>query len=240
MRQLPPRLAPFVRSVWLDDGAARLHAFWAAHRRAEPGRTVLLFPGSIGNASHEGDTMAFLFSRGANVLAVDYPGYGLSPGKTSETGMRAVAGIGWRFLTGERGVRPQELLVFGRSLGGAVALELAAREPARGVVVHGAFPSVPDVAADRYPFLPVRPFCLFRFDTRRAAASVRCPVVFIHGRDDRQVPIRLGRQCYERVRSPKRFVEVPGGHRGAAWTRQPGVAAALEDLWAGRLGLTDA
>ena len=229
----PPSLAKHVERIWLELPDGKIHAWWVAST-PESNRAVLLLPGAIGNFSHEILTMEFVRSLGASVLALDYPGYGMSQGKPSERGVYSAAERGWQFLTRDKGFSPGQILIWGRSLGGVAALRLAADIPCRGLVVHNGFASIPDVAAARYPFFPVRPFCLLRFNARPAARRVSCPTLFIHARQDEAIPLRLGKRCFELISAPKQFLEVPGTHGGGAWAQITAVRSRLEDLWSGQ------
>lgn len=230
---VPLALEEHLERLWLATPSGDLRAWWVEGPTGSE-RVVLLFPGAIGNVSHESHTIEYFRNCGASVLAIDYPGYGESGGDPSERAFYQAADAAFRFLTQKRGAASSEIVVFGRSLGSVLALHVSARAACRGVILHSSFLSIPDVAASRYPFLPVRPFCLIRFQARAAAESVRSPVLFIHAEHDRAVPLRLGRRCYSRVRAPKRFLVVPGGHAGALWTSVPMVRTALEELWSGQ------
>jgi hypothetical protein len=234
-------LAKAVEAVTLETPAGTLRGWWVRRPNGGPAqrggapRTVYLLPGAVGNISHDAESIAFLFSMGASVLAIDYPGYGESTGRPSEKSFNMAADAGWNYLTTRLAARPEQTLLVGRSLGSVLALGLAARQQVRGLVIHGAFTSLPDVAAAHYPFLPARILCFIRFPAQAAARSLRCPVLFVHGRDDRVVPLSLGRRCYDVVSTPKQLIVVPGGHGGASWTLDPAVRQAMEGLWSGQV-----
>ncbi len=232
MLPLPARLAERATRVSVPTKHGEVKGWWVeGDARSE--RVVLLLPGSIGNVSHEIETMAFVLEQGASVLAVDYPGFGESEGRPSEQGVYDAARATFHFLTRERGVASNNVVLFGRSLGGAPAMQLAASEPCRGLILHSCFLSIPDVAAQRFPLLPVRPFCLIRFDARRSVRNIRCSTLFIHSREDRVIPFRLGQHCFARLHAPKRLLDVAGDHGGAVWTHDPRVAEAMQQLWSG-------
>jgi pimeloyl-ACP methyl ester carboxylesterase len=236
MLPLPYELAGLTRVVSIPSTAGTLRGWWATaagSARERVDGAILFFPGAFGNLSHDVESIAFLARTGASVLAVDYPGYGQSDGKPSERALYAAAEATWSYLTDDLAVDPRRVVFVGRSLGSILAMRMAANVGAKGLVVHSAFPSIPHVAAKRYPFFPVRPFCFIRFDARVHAGRVRCPTLFVHGRDDRWVPCELARRCYRAIRAPKRFALVPEGHRGAAWTKVPAVREALDQLWSG-------
>ena len=109
---------------------------------------------------------------------------------------------------------PERIILFGRSLGGAVAAELASRKRAAGLIVESTFTSVPDMAATLYPWLPVRLLCRFRYDVRAAIAKARCPVLVIHSRDDEIIPYAHGQQLYHAAPKPKTMLTISGDHNG--------------------------
>jgi fermentation-respiration switch protein FrsA (DUF1100 family) len=152
---------------------------------------------------------------GLGVLAVDYRGYGQSEGEPSEAGLYLDAQAAYRHLTGALGVPAARVLIYGFSLGSAVAIDLATRVPAAGLMVEGAVLSVPDRGAELYPFLPAHWLARNRFASVDKIARVTMPKLFIHARDDVDIPITHGRRLYELARPPRTFQEVTGGHASA-------------------------
>lgn len=200
-----------------EDGET-LHAWWLP---ATPARgTVLLFHGNAGNISHRLDYARMFRGLGYNTLLVDYRGYGKSTGKPSEEGTYRDAAAAWQWLTGTRGVPAREIVVFGESLGGGVACWLARHRPVAALVLASTFTSVPDMAAEVYPFLPVRLISRFSYDTRECLAHVKAPVLVVHSPRDDIIPYAHGRKLYEAAREPKEFLEIAGGHNdGFVFTR---------------------
>jgi fermentation-respiration switch protein FrsA (DUF1100 family) len=190
--------------------AESLHAWFVPASRAEG--TLLFFHGNAGNISHRLDSIALFHDLGLNVLILDYRGYGLSTGKPSEQGTYLDARAAWEYLTAERALQPGSIVVFGRSLGGAVASWLAARVEPGGLVLESTFTSVPDLGAQLYPWLPVRLLSRLRYDSRTNLARVHAPVLVIHSRDDEIIPVRHGRELFAAANEPKSFLELRGGH----------------------------
>ncbi len=176
--------------------------------------TVLLCHGNGGNLSHLLDSLQLFHKLDLNCFAFDYRGYGRSTGRPTETGTYLDAQAAYDWLRGPKGLRPDQIILFGRSLGGSIAAYLAGRVPCRGLVVESAFTSYLDIAARLYPYLPVRWFArfLYRYDTLGYLRDVRCPVLVIHSRDDELVPFEHGVRLFEAAHEPKRFVEVVGSH----------------------------
>lgn len=209
----------------------RIHGWWIP--APDSRRCFVCFTGSIGNMSHELHTLAFLRSHGANVLIVDYPGFGRSEGWATETGCYRAAAAAWDFATREKGIRAGEVILFGRSLGGTVAAWLAARHPDCGrLVIHSGFSSVPDVAAQNYPYFPVRYFCYIRFNTFRQLRKCRCPVVVMHPTADTIIPLRHGERILAAAPEPKSFIPLRGDHYGNEWQSTPGLRATFAELLA--------
>jgi len=174
--------------------------------------TVLFCHGNAGNVSHRMDTLRILRELGLNVLIFDYRGYGRSDGKPTEKGTYLDAEAAWQYLVERRGLSPKQIIVHGRSLGGAIAADLAARRQPAALIVESAFTSVPDLAAKLYPVYPVRLMSRFRYDTRRRIAEVGCPVLVAHSAEDEMIPFAHGRRLFEAAKEPKEFLELAGGH----------------------------
>jgi fermentation-respiration switch protein FrsA (DUF1100 family) len=174
--------------------------------------TVLICHGNAGNISHRLGTARLFLDLGCNVLLFDYRGYGLSDGQASEANAYADARASWDWLVGEKKARPGEIVIFGRSLGGAVAVELAGRVKCRGLILESTFTSVADMAGRLYPLLPVRFLVRTRFDSASRIGSLTCPILMAHSPTDEVVPYELGRKLFEAAGSRARFFDLEGGH----------------------------
>ena len=196
-------------SLLTDDGV-KLEGWFVPHEK--PRATLLFFHGNAGNISHRLDSLLLFNSLGLSVFIFDYRGYGASEGRPSEKGLYRDAMAAWRYLTEKRAIPGDEIILFGRSLGGAVAAYLAAEHAAMGVVLESTFTSVPDLAAELYPWLPVRWLSRYHYNTLERMSSMRNPVMIAHSRNDEIIPFRHGRLLFERVPEPKRFLELNGDH----------------------------
>jgi fermentation-respiration switch protein FrsA (DUF1100 family) len=176
------------------------------------GPTLLFFHGNAGNISHRLDSIQIFHELALNVLIIDYRGYGRSTGKPSEQGLYQDAEAAWNYLTKSRGIDAKEIVLFGRSLGGAVAIRLAAKTQPAAVVVESTFTSVPDMAAKLYPLLPVRWLARLDFNAQEYIRRIKSPVLILHSRDDEIVPFEHARSLYEAANEPKKLVEIYGGH----------------------------
>lgn len=181
-------------------------------------RVVLFFHGNAGNISHRLDSIRQFHALGLSVLIVDYRGYGRSGGRPSEAGMNRDALAAWDYLTGQMGIDPGDIIVFGRSLGGSVAAKLAASTEPLALVVESAFTSVPDIASELYPWLPARWLSRMRHATRDYVAKVRSPVLVIHSRDDEIIPFHHGERIFASAGQPRALLPLRGNHNDA-WLR---------------------
>jgi len=199
-------------SLTAEDGV-RIHAFYLPPPGV-PRWTVLLAHGNAGNMSHRLDRTLLLQSKlDAAVLLFDYRGYGRSEGSPDEEGTYRDARAAHRFLVEEKRVPPDRLVVFGESLGSAVALDLALSRPCRALVLESPFASVPAMARAVYPFLPLWPLVRTRYDNEAKAPRLTVPLLVLHGDRDEVVPFAQGRRVFEAAPGPKRFFAIPGaGH----------------------------
>jgi fermentation-respiration switch protein FrsA (DUF1100 family) len=202
--------------VFLSKDGIRLSA-WAipdtTHAADVP--WVLLLHGNGGNISGAGRFYALLQQTGVHILAVDYRGYGLSDGDPSEEGLSLDADAAYEYLRDKLEVPASHIVIFGRSLGAAVAVKLATSADAAGVILDGAFTSLVDRGSELYPFLPISLMLKDRYESIAIIDRVTMPKLFIHATDDEVVPIGHGRRLYVQAKEPKQFLEVTGGHEGA-------------------------
>lgn len=183
-----------------------------------PGRsetTLLWLHGNAGNISNRVDNIAEIHDAlGVNVFIFDYRGYGRSEGTPSEKGTYLDAAAALEYLTSRGDVDPERLVLFGRSLGCAVAAELASQTGVQGVVLESPFTSIQAMAKRVYPFLPgIGSFVRTRYDTLSKMASIGAPVMVLHGDRDEIAPFDMGQEVFEAASSPKRFYRIEGaGH----------------------------
>lgn len=181
--------------------------------------TLLYCHGNAGNLSDRLVHLAELHELGFNVLAFDYRGFGNSEGRPTERGTYLDATAAWRYLVDERACAPSSIVIYGRSLGGAVAIELASRHEPAALIVDATFTSLADVAAHHFTLLPVRVLLRHHYDSISRIGDIPCPKLFLHGRLDDVVPFELGRRLFEAANEPKRFVAARGGHMSPGLTR---------------------
>jgi uncharacterized protein len=173
--------------------------------------TLLFLHGNGGNISHRLDKIKLLLELGLNVFIVDYRGYGRSTGTPSEKGLYIDAFSAWDYLTRERGLAPEKIIVYGESLGAAAAIDLAAKVAAGGLIVEGGFSSGRDMGRVMYPFMP-QIFIPDMFNSMIKIKNVTSDKLFIHSPQDEIVPFRLGELLYKAAQEPKDLAIIAGGH----------------------------
>jgi len=178
----------------------------------EPRATLIFFHGNAGNISHRLDSLRIFHDLGLSVFIFDYRGYGSSEGRPSEAGTKQDALAAWRYVTETRSVQAQDTVLFGRSLGAAIAAWLATQHRPGALVVESVFTSVPDLAAELYWWLPARQLARFQYATRDYVAGVRCPVLVIHSRDDEIISFRHAEALYAAAHVPKQLLPISGSH----------------------------
>ncbi len=216
--------APYDDFTLATEDGEKLNAWWVPV--ASPRGAVLLLHGNAGNISHRIAYALMFRSLGYATLLVDYRGYGKSSGTPSEAGTYRDADAAWRWLTVTRGIAERDIVVFGESLGGGVASQLAAGHAPRALVLASTFTSAVDLGAEIYPFLPVRLISRYRYPTLDRLPEVDAPVLIIHSPGDDIIPFAHGQRLYAAAREPKAFLEITGGHNdGFVFKRQPWVDA---------------
>jgi pimeloyl-ACP methyl ester carboxylesterase len=198
------------------DAAQSLHGWWIASTRRDA-RAVLYLHGNDGNVSTSIGEIGPLRELGYSVLMIDYRGYGRSEGSVpSEETVYQDAEAAWNYLIHHRGIRAARLHIYGHSLGGAIAIELALRHPeAAGLIVESSFTSIAEMAKlnGAYALLPMQ-LSSQRFDSINKVGGLRLPVLYIHGTADEIVPYAMGEQLYKASGGSKHFVPIGGGLHG--------------------------
>ena len=216
-------------SIATTDGVM-LHGWFIAGRSS---RVLLFFHGNAGNISHRLDSIAQFRELGFSVLIIDYRGYGQSTGRTTESGIYRDADAAWRYLIDDRGIVANDIVIFGRSLGASVASRLASEYQPLALIVESSFTSVPDIAQDLYPWLPVRWLSRLSHATRDYVRDVRCPILIIHSRDDEIIPFHHGEAIFASANEPRTLLTIRGTHNDAFLLDERAYVAGLRTFLAG-------
>jgi len=222
-RTMPPPPAGVEERRFAAADGVSLHAWYAPARHTDtaPAGTapVLLWShGNGGNVANREEIVLALATRGIDVLAYDYRGYGKSTGAPDEQGVYLDAEAAWDHLA-QRGVPPERIVAFGESLGGAVSLRLAHRRRVAGVAVVSTFTRLKDVARVHYG--PLAVLAGDQFDSLRLVHDLGVPLLVAHGEEDEIVPFALGRELFAAAREPKRFLAIPGAMHNDVFLATP-------------------
>ena len=191
--------------------ADRVNLFgWYVESRDSAG-ALLWCHGNAGNIIHRLENLSRLYRAGLSVFIFDYRGYGRSEGKPSEEGLYQDAFAAYGYLTRTRGIRSDHLVLFGRSLGAAVAATVASQRPAAGLILESPFPSVESVAKATFG-VPAHWLLQSRFRLIDRLRDIRVPILVIHGDRDDIIPIKLGKEVFDAAPSPKSFYVIQGAH----------------------------
>ncbi len=183
--------------------------------------SVIFCHGNAGNMGDRLHTIDTLHRMGLNVLIFDYHGYGSSEGSPNEQATYDDAEAAWNWLCEVGGESPERIVIYGRSLGGAVAVELALMHGPAALVVESSFTSLVAIGQQQYPLLPISLLARNEYQSIQKVGRIRCPKFFIHGRDDELVPFENGKRLFEAAATPKQFMETPGGHNASGFTYSP-------------------
>ncbi|MCH7509127.1 MAG: alpha/beta hydrolase [Proteobacteria bacterium] len=192
-----------------SDGL-KLHGWYVPAAQARG--VVLFLHGNAGNISHRLDSIAIFRELGLDTLIIDYRGYGQSQGKPSEQGTYLDAEAAWHYLVSNREVAADRIIVFGRSLGGAVAAWLANQYRPAALIIESSFSSALDMARKLYPFMPVRLITRLDYPVKLYVSRLHCPLLVIHSRDDEIIPFTMAEAIYNSAAEPKSLLEIWGDH----------------------------
>lgn len=176
-------------------------------------RAVILFcHGNAGNISHRLESIGIFHDLDLSIMIFDYRGYGKSQGTPSEKGTYRDAEAAWHYLVNEKNIHPEKIILFGRSLGAAIAAELAVRHGGGALIIESGFTSAPDIGRRMFPLLPVGIISRYRYDTAEKAGKTSIPKLIVHSSEDEIIPFEHGMLLFERAAGPKEFLRIKGGH----------------------------
>ncbi len=207
---------PNIRDCWIktEDGIM-LHGWFAP--ADSPVATLIMSHGNAGNLSHRLYLVRALQRRDFNVLIYDYRGYGRSEGSPDEAGIYSDGRAAFDYALTQPDIDPHRIILWGSSLGGAVAVDVATQRPAAGMILEATFSSAKDVARIAYPFLPVHFFLKTRLNSVEKIKGVRIPLLMLHGNRDSIIPIGLGRKLYDAADGSKEFYTIEGADHNDTW-----------------------
>ena len=212
----------FVQSTPADIGCAyedisletsdtvRISGWWVPATRSRG--TVLFCHGNAGNIGDRLDTVKIIHDLGLDVLIFDYRGYGNSSGSPTEHGTYLDAEAAYEYLITEKRSDPRQIILWGRSLGGAIAARTAAHHPGGLVIIESSFTSLKNLVGDHLRWVPSWLLSRYAYDTRAYLQNITCPILIIHSRDDEIVPFHHGKSLYDSISGQKRFLELRGSH----------------------------
>jgi fermentation-respiration switch protein FrsA (DUF1100 family) len=176
------------------------------------GKVVLFSHGNAGNIGDRLGTIEVFHKMGYDVMVYDYRGYGASTGSPTEEGTYLDALAVWNYVKGDKGIPPEKIVIFGRSLGGGISAWLAEQARPGALIIESSFLSAADMAKKMFPYLPVKLLCRYKYSTVDRIKNIDCPVVIAHSPDDEMIPFKHGQKLYKLAGQPKMFVEMSGGH----------------------------
>jgi hypothetical protein len=174
-------------------------------------KTLLFFHGNAGNISYRLDKAMVIRSTKVNVFAIDYRGFGQSQGRATEKGLYLDAQAAYNYLRIQRKIKEEDIIIYGSSLGGAVAVDLASKEKVSALILEGVFSTAKDFAARRYPYLPSFAFS-YKFDSVSKIKKINVPKLFLHSLDDEVLDIKMAIKLFNAAPEPKKFVKLKGQH----------------------------
>jgi len=201
---------PFEQVVFETEDRLKLSAWYIPAEKAD--FTVLFCHGNGGNMTHRLDTINILNELGLNCFIFDYRGYGASEGKPSEAGTYRDAKAAYNWLTKNKKINPEKIILFGRSLGGSIAAYLTTKVDAKALVIESSFTSYVDIGKKFYPYMPVRLAAIYSYPTIDYVRNIHLPLLIIHSRNDEVIPFEFGLRLYDAANEPKEFVEISGTH----------------------------
>ncbi|MDD2714403.1 MAG: alpha/beta hydrolase [Candidatus Wallbacteria bacterium] len=197
----------------------KLHGWFITGKSENP--YLLFCHGNAENVSGLLESALQFYQLGLNVLFFDYRCYGKSEGKTiSETGTYLDAEAAWDFMVNELKIPSDKIIIFGRSLGGAVATKLASERTCEALIVESGFYSATERAAELYKWYPIKWMIRNPYESGKNLRSIKCPVLIIHSPDDEIIPFHHGQELFAAANEPKRFLTLKGDHNNGYWIYQ--------------------
>ncbi len=206
----------------------KIYGWWIP---AEHERGVILFcHGNGGNISHNIDNLVIFYKLNMSVFIFDYRGFGFSEGRTTESGTYLDSEAAWNYLVKTRSISPDRIVIFGRSLGGAVAARLASRHSGCALIIESSFTSIQDLVKDYVQWLPEIFLPELQFETMQSLQKCPSSILIIHSPEDETVPFKHGLKLYETATGPKQFLQIRGPHNSGFLDSLPIYEKGLNDF----------
>jgi len=222
---------PYEEIHFYTSDNKRLNGWFIANNKAE--FTVVFCHGNAGNIGHRLEKILMLYDLGLSIFIFDYRGYGKSEGVPSESGLFKDANAAYNYLTEERKIGKNNIILYGESIGGVVAIDLAQKVSVRALVTEETFTSIKDMARMAYPFIPHFVFSS-KFNAVSRMKNVICPKLIIHSVDDEIVPFHMGEKLFNEASPMKIFLKIRGTHNTAFSDSKKqfveGIRSFLDDL----------
>ena len=191
------------------QGNVKLHGWFVPKIGAKS--TVLFFHGNAGNIGDRVSTVKFYYDLGLNIFVIDYRGFGESQGNPSERTLYSDAQSAFDYLRLKRGIKEENIIVYGASLGGVAAVDVASKNKVAALILDSAFTSAKDMSEIIYPYIPTALLSL-KLDNLSKIKNVNAPKLFVHSKDDRTVPYFIGKKLFDEASEPKELITVSGLH----------------------------
>ena len=212
VKSTPKKYQLDYQDIWINIDRQKIHGWWIpAAQKSAP--AVIYFHGNASNNGDLVDNAAVFHNLGLSTLLIDYRGYGKSsPIFPNETRVYEDAAAAWQYLTQTRQLKPENIFVYGHSLGGAIAIELASKQPdMAGLIIEATFTSIRDMGSVNplFKLLPLNLIVNQRFDSINKISALKMPLLIFHGTDDEIIPDRMAQQLFAKAPQPKKLVFVP-------------------------------
>lgn len=203
---------PFEDIMLKTEDGVKINGWLIKHPEAKC--TLLFFHGNAGNISDRLMKLRFFHELGVNTFIIDYRGYGRSEGVPTEQGVYRDGRAAFDFIKGRPDLGNLPIVIYGGSLGGAVAIDVATHRPVSGLIVDSSITSAAAMSRRMYPVIPTF-FLAVKFDSKRKVQSLNIPKLFMHSTEDKVVPFLMGKELFDAAPEPKAFASLTGGHNDA-------------------------
>ena len=193
-----------------QNDTAKLNGWFVKHPDSKNG--VLVLGGNAGNMSYMLDSVELFYKLGYSVFIYDYRGFGASEGILTESAMYDDASLAWNYLTQTRQIAPDNIVIFGRSLGTAVASWIASKFNPAALIMESGFSSLEKLGTIYYKWLPTKYLLKFRYDSLSRISKVKCPTLYIHSTEDELIPYSQSEELYAASTSEKSLLTISGNH----------------------------